>query len=146
MGSMMGALAFAVIKPKNPIRALMFGVPLVTAMLICVPFLPTLPGTVAAISLTGFGLYLAFASLTVSMHLEVDDFYRGRMGSVIGLGFSAIGPLMSFPWGHLADHIGPPLTIWIGAGIFGLGSLVLALVDRRPGQSGLAAESALNRP
>lgn len=146
MGSMMGALAFAVIKPKNPIRALMFGVPLVTAMLICVPFLPTLPGTVAAISLTGFGLYLAFASLTVSMHLEVDDFYRGRMGSVIGLGFSAIGPLMSFPWGHLADHIGPPLTIWIGAGIFDLGSLVLALVDRRPGQSGLAAESALNRP
>lgn len=127
LGSMAGALAFTVVKPKAPIRSLWFGIPLVVIMLVLMPFIPDLATTVAAMSLTGFGLYLTFAALTVSMHLEVDNAYRGRMGSVIGLGFSSIGPLMSFPWGHLADAIGPPNTIWLCAGLFAIGSSILRL-------------------
>lgn len=129
LGSMLGAFTFMVVKPKAPSRAMVVGVPLVVCMLVILPFLPTLTMTVAAMSLTGFGLYLLFASLTVSMHLEVDDAYRGRLGSVIGLGFASIGPLMSFPWGHLADLIGSPKTILISAGLFALGSLFLAIFD-----------------
>lgn len=129
-GSMCGALTFAVLKPKEPIRALMLGVPLVFSLLLLMPWMPGLTATVAAMSFTGFGLYLTFASLTVSMHLEVEEQYRGRLGSVIGLGFSAIGPLMCFPWGHFADMAGAPAAIWTCAAIFGLGSFFLAASNR----------------
>lgn len=131
MGSMAGALTFAVIKPKEPIRALLLGVPMACLMVLAVPWLPGLKLTVLAMSLAGFGLYLTFAAITVSMQLEVEEDFRGRMSSVIGLGFSAIGPLMCFPWGHLADHLGPPTTIMISAMSFGAGSLLLAIGQRR---------------
>ena len=127
LGSMSGALGFAIFQPPKPIRALWVGVPLVFVMLMILPLVPTLWWTVAVMSLAGFGLYLTFAALTVSMHLEVEEKYRGRLGSVIGLNFAAIGPLMSFPWGHLSDYIGPPMTIWICALIFGFFSAVLGV-------------------
>jgi MFS family permease len=131
MGSMAGALTFAVVKPEFPLRALFLGVPLVLVMLLAVPMLPTLNMTVIAMSLAGFGLYLTYASLTVSMQLEVADEFRGRLSAVIGMGFSAIGPLMSFPWGHVADFMGPPRAIWLCAMLFGGGSLALALGHKR---------------
>ncbi len=130
LGSTFGALSFAVIQPKQPFRAIRFGIPLVFIMLILLPLIPDLWWTVAAMSLAGFGLYLTFASLTVSMHLEVEETYRGRMSSVIGLNFTSIGPLMSWPWGHLADFIGSPQTIWISAVFFGLFSAILGIANR----------------
>lgn len=129
LGSMAGALSFAIFKPRTPIRAMFIGVPVASAMMILLPLLNDLHSTVMAMSLAGFGLYLSFASLTVSMQLEVRDEFRGRMSSMIGMGFQAIGPLMSFPWGHLADRIGPPLAIWIATGIFSVGSSVLAWIN-----------------
>jgi MFS family permease len=130
-GSLCGALSFAVIKPHRPIRAIYYGIPLVTLSLLILPFIDNLSATTALMSLAGFGVYLSFASLTVSMQLEVEESYRGRLSSVIGLGFAAIGPLMCFPWGHLADSIGAPITIVSAALFFGLGSAFLALVNRR---------------
>lgn len=130
LGSMCGALSFAVIKPVRPIRALLFGVPLTFTLVMAMPWIPNLPLASAAMALTGFGLYLTFASLTVSMQLEVDERFRGRLSSVVGLGFSALGPLMSFPWGHLADYVGPPTAIVLCALIFGFGSAWLAVAQR----------------
>lgn len=130
LGSMAGALSFAAIKPAKPIRALWVGIPLVFIMLMISPWVPTLALMAACLGLTGFGVYLTFASLTVTMQLEVDERYRGRLSSVIGLGFSSIGPLMCFPWGHLADKIGSPRTILLSALIFGAGSAYLALAHR----------------
>src|SRR5665213_3619692 len=143
LGSMAGALSFAAFKPREPIRVMYFGIPLVFVMLLALPWMPNLPLTVAVMSLTGFGLYLSFASLTVSMQLEVQEEYRGRLSSVIGMGFSAIGPLMSFPWGHLADSIGSPNTIFIAATVFGIGSAVLAYLNQR---MVAAREKALPNP
>jgi MFS family permease len=99
-------------------------------MQLILPWLPDLRLTVLAMTLAGFGLYLSFASLTVSMHLEVQEEYRGRLSSVIGMGFSSIGPLMCFPWGHLADYIGAPKAIVAAALIFGAGSAAFALANR----------------
>jgi len=129
LGSMMGALSFAIFQPRKPIRALWVGVPLTTIMLFLLPLIDSLVMTVAAMSLAGFGTYLTFASLTVSMHLEVEEKYRGRMSSVIGMNFASIGPLMAFPWGHLSDYIGPPNTIWLCALIFGFFSAVLGVAN-----------------
>lgn len=131
MGSMTGAMTFAILQPKKPIRALWIGVPLVFANLMILPLIGNLHWTVLAMTLSGFGLYLTFASLTVSMHLQVEEKFRGRMSSVIGMNFSSLGPLMSFPWGHLADYTGPPLTIWICGLIFGIFSAVLGIAHHR---------------
>jgi MFS family permease len=131
LGSMAGALTFAVLKPREPVRALVLGVPLVFAMLVLIPWLPALEMTVAAMSFAGFGLYLCYSSLTVSMQLEVEEAFRGRMSGVIGFGFSALGPLMCFPWGHLADAIGAPQAIVISAVLFGAGSVALSMAHQR---------------
>lgn len=131
MGSFCGALTFAIVKPVKPLRALWFGVPILCVMLFIMPQLQTLSLTVAAMSVAGFSLYLIFAALTVSMQLEVEEEYRGRLSSVIGLGFSAFGPLMSLPWGHLSDYIGAPRTIFFCAGLFGIGSGLMGLANHR---------------
>ena len=131
LGSMAGALSFAVFKPRSPMRAMYIGIPLVFITLFSLPWIPDLTATTIAMSCTGFGLYLTFASLTVSMQLDVQEEFRGRLSSVIGMGFSAIGPLMSFPWGHLADLIGAPETIFIAAAVFGIGSAILAYFNHR---------------
>lgn len=130
MGSMAGALTFAIFKPRRPMRLMILGVPLTFCMLMLVPLLPSLSQTVTAMSLAGFGLYLSFASLTISMQLEVEEEYRGRLSSVIGMGFQSIAPLMCFPWGHLADAFGSPRVIWVATTLFGLGSVALALFNR----------------
>jgi MFS family permease len=127
MGSMAGALTFAALQPRTPWRLLLIGVPLVVGMLLIMPWMPNLSLTVATMTLAGYGLYLTFSSLTLSMQLDVDDAYRGRLSSVIGMGFSSLGPLMSFPWGHFADLTSPPLAIVSSAGIFAAGSAYLAL-------------------
>jgi len=131
LGSMAGALSFAAIKPREPIRALYVGIPLVFLMLLALPWMESLRWTVVAMSISGFCLYLTFASLTVSLQLDVEESYRGRLSSVIGLGFSALGPLLSFPWGHASDILGPEATLMVSAVIFGTGSLMLALANRR---------------
>ena len=126
MGSMAGAVAFAALQPKRPLRALNFGVPLALAGIVAVAVAPTQPLAGLAMSVAGFGLYLSLASLTVSVHLSVEERYRGRVSSIIGLGFNALGPLMSFPVGVFADAVGAKTAIVSLAGLFGAGSAVLA--------------------
>ncbi len=126
LGAMGGALSFAILKPKNPMKALWLGIPLTILASALVPFATELWPSVALMTVTGFALYLTFASLTISIHLEVEERFRGRLSSMIGLGFFAIGPLMSFPWGHLADYIGAPEAIWVASAVLGAGSAILA--------------------
>lgn len=132
MGSLCGALSFAVIKPKQPLKPLLLGVPMVSLMVLMLPHLPTLNLSVACMTFAGFSLYLIFAALTVSMQLEVDEEFRGRLSSVIGLGFSAFGPLMCFPWGHLADAVGAPATIAASGTVFAALASTLFLAHHLP--------------
>jgi MFS family permease len=133
LGSVAGALSFAVLKPKVPIRALMAGIPGVGLMVLAVPHMPApiLAGLMMAC--VGFFLYLTFASLTVSMQLDVDDAFRGRISSVIGLCFVSLGPLAGFPIGGLADRIGIVNSIQLVAAVFLSISAVLALLHRQAG-------------
>lgn len=136
MGSMGGALTFAIWKPREPIRALWFGIPLTIFAAALTPFAESLWWAVGFMTVTGFALYLTFASLTISIHLDVDDRFRGRLSSMIGMNFFAIGPLMAFPWGHLADYIGSPETILIASLTLGVGSATLAYKNFRTDQLG----------
>ena len=128
LGSMLGAFSFAAFQPKDPLGSLLFAIPVSIFGLVLLPWLPVLTMATACMTAIGFSLYLAFASLTVSMQLEVDDRFRGRMSSVIQMGFFGLGPVMSGPWGHLADKIGPPAAMFWCAGGFALCSLLLAFL------------------
>lgn len=130
-GSVTGALSFAALQPKRPIRALVVGVPGVVVMTLLVPHLDTALSSAIAMAFVGFFLYLNFASLTVSIQLEIADAFRGRVSSAVALGFVALGPLAGLPIGLLADRLGSEPTIWILATLFGLGSLALAIFHHR---------------
>ncbi len=127
MGSMAGAITFTLVKPKHPIKALVFGVPFASLAVFFLPLVQSASQAGVLMSLTGFSLYLSFAALTVSLHLEVLEEFRGRMGSVIGLCFLSIGPLMSFPIGLLADKFTAPVVMQGLAVVFLLLSGLLAL-------------------
>ncbi len=131
LGSMMGAMSFAVWKPADPTRALWVGIPLSILSTLTIPFFPTAWTTSVAMGFTGFFLYLSFASMTVSMQLDVDNNYRGRLSSVIQLGFSSLGPLMCLPAGYMADHWGMTETITFLAGMFAVLSPILYWMNHR---------------
>ena len=126
MGSMAGAISLAIFQPKFPLRALAYGVPLAIVGICLVPFCPTTLASGLAMSAAGFGLYLSLASLTVSVHLSVEEEYRGRVSSILGMAFNSIGPLMAFPVGVYSDWIGAENAILSLAGIFAAGSAALA--------------------
>ena len=131
VGSMLGATCFVVWKPSDPTRALWVGIPLSILSTLTIPFFPTAWSTSIAMGFTGFFLYLSFASLTVSMQLDVDNNYRGRMSSLIQLGFSSLGPLMCFPAGYMADNWGNTQTITFLAGLFAVLSPILYWMNHR---------------
>src|SRR5690606_28907951 len=87
LGSMFGALSFAMIQPKIPIRALLVGIPGAALTMLLVAQMPTPLSAAVVMAFAGFFMYLTFAAITVSMQLEVDEDYRGRVSSVIGLCF-----------------------------------------------------------
>lgn len=127
LGSMLGALSFAVVKPKRPILALFVGVPLSAFTMMLVPLAPTALWAAVIMGLSGLAVYLSFASLTVSLHLDVEEEFRGRLGSVIGMGFLSLGPLASFPIGYLADWIGFNNSVYVVSALFLILSVILAL-------------------
>lgn len=130
LGSMTGALSFAVLQPKEPIKALLFGVPGTGFTLMLVPLMPTPLTAGLMMALTGFFMYLTFASLTVSLQLELDDDFRGRVSSVIGLCFVSLGPLMGLPIGGLADFMGFEASIYMLSVVFLVASAGLAHLHR----------------
>ncbi len=112
IGSMAGALSFAVLKPVKPLRALRYGLPGVAVFVALIPLATTPLLSAILMGFAGFALYLSFASLTVSMQLDVDEVYRGRLSAVIGLCFVSLGPLMGMPMGYLSDLFGADHLIW----------------------------------
>lgn len=112
IGSMAGALSFAVFKPVKPLRALRYGLPGVAVFVALIPFATTPFMSAVLMGFAGFALYLSFASLSVSMQLDVVEEYRGRLSAVIGLCFVSLGPLMGMPMGYLSDLFGADHLIW----------------------------------
>jgi MFS family permease len=130
-GALAGALTFAFWKPIKPINTLQLSIPMGILSLISVPFMPTTTTTSLAMTVNGFFSYLTFASLTVSIHLDLEEEYRGRISSLIGMCFISIGPIMCLPVGILGDHLGFNSTVLILAGLFALLSTQLALLHWR---------------
>lgn len=105
-GAFFGALAFVLISPHNPIKYLWFSVPGVVASILSVPWIPDKTLTAIMLFIGGGCAYVCFSVLTVSLHTHVEEEYRGRLASLIGLSFISLGPLAGYPIGAIADRIG----------------------------------------
>lgn len=126
LGALTGALSFALWKPRRPIDTLRYSLPLGICSLISVPLMSTPLSTSIAMAVNGLFSYLSFASLTVSIHLDLEESYRGRIGSMIGLCFIGIGPIMCLPVGLIGDKMGFNNTVFLLTGLFAILSAWLA--------------------
>lgn len=106
VGSITGTIYFIMAKKERPLRNLNWAAPLLIASLFLMTYSPTPEFAAFMLAIVGFFSYVNIASVTQSMHLEIPDNYRGRLGAIIGLGFMTIGPLMSFPVGIYTDIFG----------------------------------------
>lgn len=131
LGSMCGALLFIAANFNEPIKLLRVSIP---SILVCIFFMLFITSQNLAILLLGFSgffTYLSVNSITQSLHFEIKEEYRGRLGSVISLGFLAISPLMSFPIALFTDKFGFEKGILSPAILFSIGSIILAYLHGR---------------
>jgi len=131
IGSMTGAFYFVIMKMKDPIKNLLVGIPAVILSLLCVQYVTSPQLTAFVLIFCGFFSYLNIASITQSMHLETSDDFRGRLGSIITLGFGSIAPLMSFPIAIMTDNLGFEFTIQTTTGLYAILSIILAYLNYR---------------
>lgn len=118
VGSLLGALSFAGIKPRFPLKMLRIGIPLAFFAVIGLVFVDDQKWAAVTMAIMGYATYLSLASLTVSSQLAVEEHFRGRLSAVINFGFLVIAPLLGFPVGYLADLIGPQWTMFSLASLF----------------------------
>lgn len=135
LGSMLGAFIFIVGNFAEPIKNLKYAVPCMVIVLLSMDHAPTIHIAAILLSLSGLFTYMTINSVTQSLHFEIHDRYRGRLGSIIAMGFTALAALMSFPLAYYADHYGFSRAIRDPIIIFAFASLILAILHgklRRP--------------
>ncbi len=131
IGSVTGTIYFILAKKERPYDNIKWAVPGLTLSLILIHFAQDPFTTAPLLAVCGFFGYVNIASITQSLHLEVGDDYRGRLGSLIGMGFMSVGPLMSFPVGLYTDIFGFDAGIIHFTLLFAAGSIALAFLHRR---------------
>jgi MFS family permease len=83
------------------------------------------------LTISGFGMMLFFSTSNTVLQTIVPDEMRGRVMGVWSIVFGAMIPLGSLEAGTLANWIGAPATIGLGALICALAAVVTLLVVRR---------------
>ena len=126
-GAMTGAIIFIIMKYEDPVRNLRFAVPILSLLVLIMSFVPNTKVAAALLAFTGLFQYFTVNSITQSLHFQIDEKYRGRLGSIISLSFGAVMPVMSFPYTHMADIYGYRLAMLLPLSIFVLGSLFIAI-------------------
>jgi MFS family permease len=96
------------------------------------------------LAIVGFGIVLYFSTSNTVLQSIVPDEMRGRVMGIWTLIFGGMIPLGSLQAGLMADFLGTPATMAIGALICALAALVtLNVIRRREAQ--LAAAQSLPR-
>ena len=87
----------------------------------------TLPLAMAALVVVGAGLILFFNNANALVQTLADDGLRGRVMGAYSLTFFGLMPLGSLAAGTLADHIGEPWTVGLGAAALIVGAVAIHL-------------------
>lgn len=132
VGALLGALTVASAGHILPTRTMALGgVWIFSAALILFAFNKNLYLAVALLALVGFGIVLYFSTSNTVLQSIVPDEMRGRVMGIWALIFGGMIPLGSLEAGILADFIGAPSTMAIGALICALAAFVTLHVIRR---------------
>ncbi len=129
LGSLVGAMTFALIKPKMPIKWLRLGIPLFIISTTTIPAYHDLTLTVFNMTIAGFAAFFSFSALTVHMQLYIQEGFRGRLTSMILVGFSVIMPMAAYPIGKLIDHYSASFCLITVPCFFLIFSLPLWLIN-----------------
>lgn len=130
-GAMIGAIFLTLAALKKPIRNLLYGVPCLVITILLLPYMNSPMGAGIILGFAGFFSYLNVASITQSIQIETPDDYRGRLGSLLTIGFGSIGPLMGWPIGIYTDAFGFESAIRNFTILFALISVGLAYSNFR---------------
>jgi MFS family permease len=132
VGALLGALTVASAGHILPTRTMALGgVWIFSAALILFAFNKNLYLAVLLLALVGFGIVLYFSTSNTVLQSIVPDEMRGRVMGIWALIFGGMIPLGSLEAGLLADLIGTPSTMAIGALICALAAFVTLHVIRK---------------
>jgi MFS family permease len=137
VGALAAALTVASAGHMLPTRAMALGgVWIFSSALVLFAFTRNLYVGVILLALVGFGLVLYFSTSNTVLQSIVPDEMRGRVMGIWALIFGGMIPLGSLEAGLLADGIGTPATMAIGALICALAAFVtLHVIRKREAQS-----------
>jgi MFS family permease len=132
VGALLGALTVASAGHILPTRTMALGgVWIFSAALALFAFNKDLYLGVLLLALVGFGIVLYFSTSNTVLQSIVPDEMRGRVMGIWALIFGGMIPLGSLEAGLLADFIGTPATMAIGALVCALAAFVTLYVIRR---------------
>jgi MFS family permease len=120
-------------------RMALGGVWIFSGTLVLFAFTKNLYLGVVLLAIVGFGLVLYFSTSNTVLQSIVPDEMRGRVMGIWALIFGGMIPLGSLEAGLMADVLGTPATMAIGALICALAAFVtLNVIRKREAQLGLA--------
>src|SRR5437764_6155772 len=141
VGALIAALTVASAGHMWPTRSMALGgVWIFSTALVVFAYTQNLYIGVVLLAIVGFGIVLYFSTSNTVLQSIVPDEMRGRVMGIWALIFGGMIPLGSLEAGLMADFLGTPATMAIGALICALAALItLNVIRRREAQ--LAASS-----
>jgi MFS family permease len=143
VGALLAALTVATAGHSLLSRALALGgVWIFSAALALFAFNRNVYVALVLLAISGFGIVLYFSTSNTVLQTIVPDEMRGRVMGIWTLVFGGMMPLGSLQAGLMADFLGTPTTIAIGALICALAAIVtLEVVRKRDARATAAANS-----
>ncbi|HEY2140175.1 MAG TPA: MFS transporter [Chthoniobacterales bacterium] len=140
VGALAAALTVASAGHMLPTRVMALGgVWIFSVSLVLFAFNKNLYLGILLLALVGFGVVLYFSTSNTVLQSIVPDEMRGRVMGIWALIFGGMIPLGSLEAGLMADLLGSPATMAIGALICALAALItLNVIRRREAQLGAA--------
>ena len=132
MGALIGALIVATFGHRiKPRKLALGGVWLFSAALLAVSFARDFHLALGFLFVAGFGMLLFFSTTNTVLQTIVADDMRGRVMGVWSLIFGAMIPLGSLEAGAVANWLGTPIALAIGAVICAISGIVALIAIRR---------------
>ncbi|HEX4631187.1 MAG TPA: MFS transporter [Chthoniobacterales bacterium] len=140
VGALLAALTVASAGHMLPTRTMALGgVWIFSLALVLFAYTRNLYVCIGLLALVGFGVVLYFSTSNTVLQSIVPDEMRGRVMGIWALIFGGMIPLGSLEAGLMADMLGTPATMAIGALICALAAFVtLSVIRRREAQLGPA--------
>lgn len=127
LGSLVGALYLAYRKgPPDLAGIIAFGGLNLSAFMVVLYFVHSMPLILVAIFMTGLGMMLQMSSTNAVIQTLVDDDKRGRVMSFLTLGLFGSAPFGSLLMGFMAEHFGLEITFLINGTICFVGAYIFS--------------------